>query len=156
MKSLKFLLAIAGMTFPFAVGAAERSDAQLRGILPALQAVAYEELSSQELSEIRGTAATVGVTVGAEGSGTGDSVLVKTKANTTIKEKGDKTVAVGKAKVRVVVTGDDRSAAVELVADAFAEGDTYALTKTNTNIKVIEKKNRTIVVGKAFAKAVAQ
>jgi hypothetical protein len=156
MKSFKLLLVIAALIFPIAAGASERNDTQFQGILPALQVVTYEELSSQELSEIRGTAATVGVTVGAEGSGTGDSVLVKTKANTNIKEKGDKTVAVGRAKVKVVVTGDDRSAAVALVADAFAEGDTYAVTKTNTNIKVIEKKNKTIVIGKAFAKAVAK
>ncbi|KJB90696.1 hypothetical protein N826_36525 [Skermanella aerolata KACC 11604] len=114
------------------------------------------ELSAQELEDVRGTANLAGVTVSAAGVGTGDSVLVKTKAKTKVVEKPNKTVAVGKAKVKVVVTGDDRSAAVDLVAEALAQGENYALTKTNTNIKVIEKKNKTVVIGVAFAKAVAK
>lgn len=156
MKLYRALLATLMIASPFGAGATELGQTSIQGILPALQTISYVELSAQELADIRGTANLVGVTVSAEGVGTGDSVLVKTKANTKVIEKKNKTVAVGKAKVKVVATGDDRSAAVDLVAEALAQGENYALTKTNTNIKVIEKKNKTIVIGVAFAKAVAK
>ncbi|GEO43186.1 hypothetical protein SAE02_73340 [Skermanella aerolata] len=156
MKFLKAALVALMTVAPVGAGATELGRTSFQGILPALQTVPYVELSAQELEDVRGTANLAGVTVSAAGVGTGDSVLVKTKAKTKVVEKPNKTVAVGKAKVKVVVTGDDRSAAVDLVAEALAQGENYALTKTNTNIKVIEKKNKTVVIGVAFAKAVAK
>jgi len=156
MKIFKVALVALMVASPFGAGATELDQTSSQGILPALQTVSYVELSAQELEDIRGTANLAGVTVSAAGIGTGDSVLVKTKADTKVVQNPNKTIAIGKAKVKVVATGDDRSASVDLIAEALAQGENYALTKTDTNIKVVENNNKTMVMGMALAKAVAK
>jgi len=155
MKIFRTAMVALMITCPVAAGATELGHAPHQGILSALQTGSYKELSLREMEDTRGTANFAAVYVSGEGTATGDSVLVKTKANTRVVANPNRTVGVGRAKVKVVATGDDRSVTIDMVADALAQGEDSALTTTKTDVRIVENKNKIIGFGSAYAKAVA-